>query len=99
MLFVQPPPAGDDLLRLAELGGDRRAAMLDEERVRPPAKLEVGPSTPRHAIPSLSVNEELLDRYAEIHIDFMIGSDEVTVTGVTRAGDEIPLLAGGAWQI
>jgi aminopeptidase len=36
---------------------------------------------------------------SEIHIDFMIGSDEVTVTGVTRAGDEIPLLVGGAWQI
>jgi aminopeptidase len=36
---------------------------------------------------------------SEIHIDFMIGSDEVTVTGVSRAGDEIPLLVGGAWQI
>jgi aminopeptidase len=36
---------------------------------------------------------------SEIHIDFMIGSDEVTVTGVTRAGDEVPLLVGGAWQI
>ena len=36
---------------------------------------------------------------SEIHIDFMIGSDEVTVTGVTHAGDEIPLLVGGAWQI
>jgi aminopeptidase len=36
---------------------------------------------------------------SEIHIDFMIGSDEVTVGGVTRAGDELPLLVGGAWQI
>jgi aminopeptidase len=36
---------------------------------------------------------------SEIHIDFMIGSDEVTVSGVTRGGDEIPLLVGGAWQI
>ncbi|HEV8179106.1 MAG TPA: aminopeptidase [Gaiellaceae bacterium] len=36
---------------------------------------------------------------SEIHIDFMIGSDEVTVSGVTRAGDELPLLVGGAWQI
>ena len=37
--------------------------------------------------------------HSEEHIDFMIGSDEVTVSGVTRAGDELPLLAGGAWQI
>ena len=36
---------------------------------------------------------------SEIHIDFMIGSDEVTVSGVTRGGDEILLLVGGAWQI
>ena len=34
-----------------------------------------------------------------VHVDFMIGSDEVTVSGVTRAGDELPLLVGGAWQI
>ena len=35
---------------------------------------------------------------SKIHVDFMIGSDEVIVSGVTRAGDELPLLAGGAWQ-
>ena len=36
---------------------------------------------------------------SEIHIDFMIGGDEVDVTGVTRDGAEVPLLRGGAWQI
>jgi aminopeptidase len=36
---------------------------------------------------------------SDVHVDFMIGSDEVTVSGVTRAGDELPLLVGGAWQI
>jgi aminopeptidase len=35
---------------------------------------------------------------SQIHVDFMIGSDEVTVSGVTRGGDEIPLLVGGKWQ-
>jgi aminopeptidase len=34
-----------------------------------------------------------------IHIDFMIGSDDVAVTGVTRDGDEVPVLRGGSWQI
>jgi leucyl aminopeptidase (aminopeptidase T) len=29
----------------------------------------------------------------------MIGSDEVSVTGINRAGDEVPLLRRGAWQI
>ncbi len=36
---------------------------------------------------------------SEIHIDFMIGSDEVAVTGTTRSGQELPLLRGGEWQI
>jgi aminopeptidase len=36
---------------------------------------------------------------SEIHIDFMIGSDEVAVTGITVQGAEVPLLRGGAWQI
>jgi aminopeptidase len=36
---------------------------------------------------------------SEIHVDFMVGSDEVSVSGVTRDGDELPLLVGGAWQI
>jgi aminopeptidase len=34
-----------------------------------------------------------------IHVDFMIGSDAVTVTGVTRSGDNVPLLRGGIWEI
>jgi aminopeptidase len=36
---------------------------------------------------------------SEIHIDFMIGSDDVAVTGVTSDGRELPLLRGGEWQI
>jgi aminopeptidase len=34
-----------------------------------------------------------------IHIDFMVGSSEVDVTGVTQDGTEVPLLRDGAWQI
>jgi|tagenome__1003787_1003787.scaffolds.fasta_scaffold20938539_2 aminopeptidase len=36
---------------------------------------------------------------SKVHVDFMIGSDEVTVSGVTSDGGEIPLLAGGDWRI
>ena len=36
---------------------------------------------------------------SEIHLDFMIGSDEVEVTATTTNGGEVPLLRGGAWQI
>jgi aminopeptidase len=36
---------------------------------------------------------------SEIHVDFMIGGDEVSVTGVARDGTEVPLLRGGVWQL
>jgi aminopeptidase len=36
---------------------------------------------------------------SEIHIDFMIGSDDVSVTGIKPDGTEVPLLRDGAWQI
>ena len=34
-----------------------------------------------------------------IHVDFMIGSNEVDVDGLTRDGDRVPVLRGGSWQI
>jgi aminopeptidase len=34
-----------------------------------------------------------------IHIDFMIGGDDVDVTAVTRDGDRVPVLRDGAWQL
>ena len=36
---------------------------------------------------------------SQIHIDFMIGSPEVDVTGVTGDEERVPVLRGGAWQI
>jgi aminopeptidase len=34
-----------------------------------------------------------------IHIDFMIGGDDVAVTGVTADGERVPVLRGGDWQL
>ncbi len=34
-----------------------------------------------------------------IHIDFMIGGDDVAVTGITRDGGRVPVLREGSWQI
>jgi aminopeptidase len=34
-----------------------------------------------------------------IHVDFMIGRPEVEVDGVTSAGERVPLLRGGDWQL
>jgi aminopeptidase len=36
---------------------------------------------------------------SQIHIDFMIGSPELAVDGITRDGSTVPVLRDGAWQI
>jgi aminopeptidase len=36
---------------------------------------------------------------SDIHIDFMIGAPELEISGVTAAGDEVPVLSGGRWLI
>jgi aminopeptidase len=33
------------------------------------------------------------------HVDFMIGSNELEVTGVTSEGERVPVLRGGDWQL
>ena len=44
------------------------------------------------------VGDEDRDRInkSAIHIDFMIGSDDVAVTGIAKDGTEVPVLAAGA---
>lgn len=48
-----------------------------------------------------AVGEQDLARVnqSSVHIDFMVGGDDVEVTGVTAAGDEVPVLRAGAWQL
>ena len=45
-----------------------------------------------------SADQERINR-SEIHIDFMIGSSEVAVTGIVPGGGEVPLLRDGVWMI
>jgi aminopeptidase len=36
---------------------------------------------------------------SRVHIDFMIGSPELDVDGLTTSGERVPLLRQGAWQV
>ena len=50
---------------------------------------------------AFSVGDEDQERINKsvVHMDFMIGSDEVDVTGLGRDGTEVPVLRGGSWQV
>ena len=37
--------------------------------------------------------------HSSIHGDFMIGGDDVAVSGLTETGAEVPVLRGGVWQL
>jgi aminopeptidase len=36
---------------------------------------------------------------SQIHIDFMIGSTELQITGITAEGDRVPVLTRGSWRV
>ena len=36
---------------------------------------------------------------SEIHVDFMIGSPELDVDGITEGGEHVPVLRNGVWQL
>ncbi len=47
----------------------------------------------------LSDEDRTRRNHSSIHIDFMVGGDEVSVTGITRTGERVPVLRGGSWQL
>ncbi|MGH3105512.1 MAG: aminopeptidase [Gaiellaceae bacterium] len=50
---------------------------------------------------SETVGDEDRDRAndSSIHVDFMIGGEDVAVTGLTSGGERVPVLVDGDWQI
>jgi aminopeptidase len=45
------------------------------------------------------VGEKARVNKSKVHIDFMIGSPELDVDGITQDGQAVPVLRGGVWQI
>jgi aminopeptidase len=43
--------------------------------------------------------DHALANLSDIHVDFMIGSPEMRVSGITADGAEIPVLIDGRWQV
>ena len=83
----------DGKSRIGSLGRTFFNTLLDENAASHVALGDAYSSPIADAADLPRINE------SEIHVDFMIGSDDVAVSGVTRDGDEVPLLVGGVWQV
>ena len=83
--------AGGRQRRIGPLGTVFYDTLLDENAA---SHIALGAGT-RSAGPA---DAERINQSA-IHIDFMIGSSDVAVTGTTADGTEVPFLRGGSWQI
>ena len=78
--------------RIGELGTIFYDTLLDENAA---SHIALGQGFP------FVLDEQDRDRCneSEIHIDFMIGSNDLSVTGLTAGGERIPVLVEGRWQI
>jgi aminopeptidase len=78
--------------RIGELGTIFYDTLLDENAS---SHIALGQGFP------FVLDEDDRDRSneSEIHIDFMIGSNDLRVTWITPDGDRVPVLVEGRWQI
>jgi aminopeptidase len=78
--------------RIGELGTIFYDTLLDENAA---SHIALGQGFP------FVLDDEDRDRgnESQIHIDFMIGSNELSVTGITTTGERVPVLVEGRWRI
>lgn len=82
----------DDQGRIGPLGTVFYDTLLDENAA---SHIAFGSGFP------FAIGDEESDRVnsSGTHLDFMIGSPELDVDGLTAQGEKVPVLRGGAWQI
>jgi aminopeptidase len=82
----------DDQGRIGPLGTVFYDTLLDENAA---SHIAFGSGFP------FSASEENRGRVNDsgTHIDFMVGSPELDVDGITPGGERVPVLRGGAWQV
>jgi aminopeptidase len=78
--------------RIGRLGTTFLETLLDENAVSHIALGDGDPSL-------VGADDRSRVNKSATHIDFMIGADDVDVTGVGRDGSRLPILQGGAWKI
>jgi aminopeptidase len=79
--------------RIGKLGRTFYSTLLDENAA---SHLALGDA---YSAPVADAADVARINASDVHIDFMIGSDEVEVTGIAKSGARVTIMRGGAWQI
>jgi aminopeptidase len=77
--------------RIGSLGTVFRETLLDENAA---SHIALGSA---YLTPVEDEAERALANRSEVHVDFMVGGDEVEVDGLTRDGEAVPVIRGGSW--
>jgi aminopeptidase len=78
--------------RIGKLGTTFFDTLLDENAV---SHIALGDGDPA----LVSEGDRARVNESAMHIDFMIGEEDVDVTGIELGGARVPVLRGGAWQL
>ncbi|MDP2712698.1 MAG: aminopeptidase [Solirubrobacteraceae bacterium] len=99
--YAERDPGASRLGEVALVDGDGRIGPLDTVFYDTLIDENAASHVALGSAYEFTVGEQDVERInrSQIHIDFMIGSPEVDVTGVTASGERVPVLRGGAWQI
>jgi aminopeptidase len=99
--LVEGNEGGDRLGELALVDADGRIGQLDTVFYDTLLDENASSHIALGAAYEVAVGEADRERInrSTVHIDFMVGSPEVDVTGVTREGNRIPVLRDATWQI
>src|SRR3954462_11911344 len=91
----------DRLGEVALVDGDGRIGALDTVFFDPLLDENAASHIALGHAYQMCVDESEVDQVNDstIHVDFMIGSPEVSVHGIDASGQSTPVLVGGAWQV
>ncbi len=86
----------DRASRIGQANRTYGMTLLDENAV---AHVALGSGFAQSRIPDAKLKGARGVNASRVHVDVMIGCDELNVTGVTAKGDRVPVIKAGTWSL
>jgi aminopeptidase len=86
----------DKASRIGQANRIYHTTLLDENAV---AHVAFGSAYGATRFPDARIKGDRGLNVSKIHVDVMIGCDDLSVTGITAKGERIPVIKTGAWVL